>query len=162
MRQNLKKRVIIIALASIFLVAAALYYIPWPTRIDVDMICTMITEDGQALAEGTIQIKGWELDYLVKSDQLILDSFSLPGLTSPVEIPSDNPLLLIKTASPYYAPGFARISTTYEAISVSLQENWDTCLIRISSASGYQYFACSIDERVLVSNILEIHKWMLD
>lgn len=66
-----------ILLSFALLTGAALYFLPWPTRIDMQLHGTLVSEDGQEQSMGTFSIRGWKLNYLFQEDKVDLD-ISLP------------------------------------------------------------------------------------
>ncbi|MBQ8768396.1 MAG: hypothetical protein IJZ15_01930 [Oscillospiraceae bacterium] len=74
-----KKTVIItvsILLAAV-LIAAALYFIPWPTRIDKTLTMTKLDAEGNELGDFDVHITGKKLNYIFQEDRYLLkiDSF---------------------------------------------------------------------------------------
>lgn len=67
------KRTIIIICAVVLLIAALLYFTPWPTRVNVQMTGMEVTADGTSIHSCTVHIKGWKLNYLFRNDAINLD-----------------------------------------------------------------------------------------
>lgn len=152
-------RITAICMICIAFVAVALYFIPWPTRIDMEMSCSEVTQDGDVLTEGTFTLRGWQLNYLFKEDRITVESLTLPGYSASLESAQNTYLTLSEKIEPHAAFGVLSDGTGYPSIYISLEENWVTCLI---SLDGERYFACSLDNSSEIHEILEIHKWILD
>lgn len=70
-----KKTVIItvsILLAAV-LIAAALYFVPWPTRIDKTLTMTKLDADGNELGTFDVHFTGEKLNYLFQEDRYVLE-----------------------------------------------------------------------------------------
>lgn len=64
------KRIIIIVLVVSLLIGALLYFVPWPTRVDLTLDAAKLDQDGNVVSNTTITIKGVMLDYLFRKDSL--------------------------------------------------------------------------------------------
>lgn len=64
------KRIITIVLIVVVLIGALLYFIPWPTRVNLSLNAAKLDKDGNAVGNSTITIKGVMLDYLFQEDCL--------------------------------------------------------------------------------------------
>ena len=161
-----KKRVVkgvMIAVLCVAILGILLLKLPWRTPVNLEMPCSEIAQDGTLISSGkTVTIKGWELKYLFrKESELVLESLMLPSFSTPAKTHSDAPLTLSRNKpSPYAAFGMLWDGTDFRGIYISLEEDWKTCLISLDS--GDHYYACSLDGSVPVSEIVEIHKWILD
>ena len=158
MKQPRIIKIIAYSLICVMLIGVALYYIPWPTWIDMEMTCSEVTQNGDVLSDGTVTIQGWQMNYLFKDDQIIIDAIKLPGCSAPMKTLSDTHLTLSKEVDPHAAFGILWDGTNNRSIYISLEENWASCLIRLD---GERYFACSLDNASEIAEILEIHKWIL-
>ena len=160
-----QKKVIITAICIIVLVLLLLlllFNIPWRKPIELKMSCVQIAQDGTAIGtEETITIMGYEKKRLLDTEsKLVLESFMLPAFSAPAKTDSGTPLTLsTKKDSPYAAFGWVLDGDDLRDVYISLEEDWKTCLIRLD---GDQYFACSLDGTVPVSEIAEIHKWIIN
>lgn len=61
------------AVICALLVAAALYFIPWPSKIDVVMTGSEIRKDGTPFEDCTISLHGWKHNYLFRDDTIKVD-----------------------------------------------------------------------------------------
>ena len=160
-----KKKVfitVICVVVLLLLLLLLLFNIPWRTRIELEMPCAQIAQDGTVISTGeTVTIKGWELKYLNDPEsKLVVESFMLPVFSEPAETHSGSPLILSRRkSSPYAAMGWVLYEDDFHDIYISLEDEWKTCLIRFDQD---QYFACSLDGTASASEIAEIHKWILD
>ena len=152
------RRLAILALAGIVLMAAIAYYAPLVKPINKEMLCFGISEDGDVFSKGQIQLEGWKLDYLFKEDQLVLEDFSLPGISTPKAFSLHSPLILMQNISPDYATGFVSDGSTLLSVQLSIQENYDTWLIKLDDKN---IFVCVSDDTTAISQVLETHKWLL-
>lgn len=108
-RRTIKKVIVTISWIAVcsLLLLYILYNVPWRTRIDLEMPCTQIAQDGTVLSTGeTVTIKGWELKYLLrpKEEEIMLESFMLPVFSAPAKTDSDCPLTLSKKSPPLTLP----------------------------------------------------------
>ena len=71
MKQPRIIKIIAYSLICVMLIGVALYYIPWPTWIDMEMTCSEVTQNGDVLSDGTVTIQGWQMNYLFKDDQIL-------------------------------------------------------------------------------------------
>lgn len=141
------------------LLCVILCFIPWPTRIDMEMTCSEVTQNGDVLSDGTVTIQGWQMNYLFKDDQIIIDAIKFPGYSAPMESPKNTNLILSEKIDPHAAFGILWDGINHRSVYISLEENWANCLIRLD---GDRYFACSLDNASEIAEILEIHKWILN
>lgn len=65
-----KKRIILVILVIALLVAALLYFVPWPTRVNLTLNAAKLDSNGEVIEQFTMVIEGWRLDYLFQPDQL--------------------------------------------------------------------------------------------
>lgn len=63
-------RIILVILVVALLVAALLYFVPWPTRVNLTLNAAKLDSNGEVIEQVPIVIEGWRLDYLFKPDQL--------------------------------------------------------------------------------------------
>ena len=140
------------------LLCVILYFIPWPTRIDMAMTCSEVTQNGDVLSDGTVTIQGWQMNYLFKNDQIIIDAIKFPGYSAPMKTLSGTPLTLSEEIDPHAAFGILWDGASDRSVYISLEENWVNCLIRLD---GERFFACSLDNASEIAEILEVHKWIL-
>lgn len=75
------KRTIIFICVAVLLIAAAFYFIPFPTRVNVQMTGIEVTADGTYKNEYTVQLNGWKLNYLFKDDEAQFDA-QITGINS--------------------------------------------------------------------------------
>lgn len=161
-----KKKILISVSCTALLLLVLLFLIPWRTPVDLEMTCLEISQDGTVLQDGfTLIFKGWEKKPLfpdadgVSSTEIDLEVFALDPILAAAEKP--DPLCSI-----FRVPGNESISATiwdgydFRSISIYLGENWKTCLISLDN--GKRYFAGSVDNAVSVSEIVEIHKDVLN
>lgn len=73
-------RIVLISIVALLIVAALLYFVPWPTRIDQQMTGAELSADGTVLQECTMTVKGWKLNYLFQKDQIKLETFNVDNL----------------------------------------------------------------------------------
>lgn len=66
-------RIVIYCLICILLIAAALYHIPWPTRINSEFNSTLVFTDGSEMGIGKVTVCGWQFDYLFQSGKIDVD-----------------------------------------------------------------------------------------
>lgn len=151
--------VFFLVIICILLLFSVFSFIPWPTRIDMAMTCSEVTQNGDVLSDGTVTIQGRQMNYLFKNDQIIIDAIKFPGYSAPMKTLSGAHLALSEEIDPHAAFGILWDGINYRSVYISLEENWATCLIRLN---GDRYFACSLDNAFEVAEILEIHKWILD
>ena len=74
------KRILIIVVSlflALLVLAALLYFVPWPTRINHQMAGAELSVNGAVLEECTITVKGWKLNYLFQEDKIKLDTFQM-------------------------------------------------------------------------------------
>ena len=64
------KRIITIVLIVVVLIGALLYFLPWPTCVNLTLNAAKLDKDGNAVGNSTITIKGVMLDYLFQEDCL--------------------------------------------------------------------------------------------
>lgn len=55
---------------SMVLLVLCLCFLPWPTRIDLTLPGGKISTEGVLIQEGTIQLEGWQYNYLFRQDQM--------------------------------------------------------------------------------------------
>lgn len=73
------KRIITIVLIVVVLIGALLYFIPWPTRVNLSLNAAKLDNNGQAVGNCTITIKGVMLDYLFQEDYLNASIYPFDG-----------------------------------------------------------------------------------
>ena len=66
-------RTLSIVLIIAILIGTALYFIPWPTRIQTEFNCVLIYADGTEKFVGEISVDGWCFDYIFKDTKLDID-----------------------------------------------------------------------------------------
>lgn len=64
------KRIIVRILIISLIVGALLYFIPWPTRVNLTLEASKLDQNGNVVSNTTITIKGVMLDYLFREDSL--------------------------------------------------------------------------------------------
>ena len=52
---------------------AALYFIPWPTRVDATFNAKLVYSGGNELEIGKVSVSGWKYNYLFKDTMLDID-----------------------------------------------------------------------------------------
>lgn len=161
MRKKSVFRYISFTVICSLLLFCILYFIPWPTRINIEIEGAEISQDGDVIVPGTVVIEGWELHYLFKDNKIVLDALTLPGVLNTQETPSNCPMAIGKDTNPYAAFGVVQDNVTRDinGIYISLQKDWNTFLICFNDE---RYFACSQDNNIGVSELMEIHKWVID
>lgn len=77
---RLKPRgIFILCLIGILLFFLALYHIPWPERVELEMYGAEVDAQGNELATGIMVIEGWRYHYLFQDDRLQLTHLELPN-----------------------------------------------------------------------------------
>lgn len=150
-----RRFLICVILLGILLVA---FLAPWPTRLDMEMTCSEVTQNGDVLSDGIVTIQGWQMNYLFKNDQIMIDAIKFPGYSAPMKTLSGTPLTLSEEIDPHAAFGILWDGASDRSVYISLEENWTNCLIRLD---GERFFACSLDNASEIAEILEVHKWIL-
>lgn len=74
------KGIVILILIGILLLALALYFIPWPERMELQMNGAKVDTQGNVITEGEIVVEGWRYHYLFQSDKFRLTKIELPGV----------------------------------------------------------------------------------
>lgn len=64
------KRIITIVLIVAVLIGALLYFVPWPTRVNLVLNAAKLDKSGNSVGHSTITIKGVMYDYLFQKDSL--------------------------------------------------------------------------------------------
>ncbi len=64
------KRIIVRVLIIALIVGVLLYFVPWPTRVNLSLNAAKLNSNGEPVGQSPIIIKGWRLDYLFQPDQL--------------------------------------------------------------------------------------------
>ena len=73
MKQPRVIKVIAYSLICVFLVGVALYYIPWPTRVNMVFNCRCLSVDGGETDIGKVTVRGWKFDYLFQNERIDVD-----------------------------------------------------------------------------------------
>lgn len=101
-----KSKKIISIICAVAIVLLLLYFVPFPTRIDLDVEGMQVDQDGAFVANVDITLDGWRLNYLFKDDALKVKA----------EIEKDDSLVL----SYGHNPSASRIFRFEEATSYAL------------------------------------------
>ena len=141
---RLKPRgMVILCLIGVLLLGLALYYIPWPERVEFHSTGAELDRTGNIIAEGDYVVEGWRYHYLFKSDEFRLTHLQLPN----VELgePDD----FSWTISPFWT------GTTVESTHSVLwnSELLDIEHIDIWTTSSYDFFVimpCDGTERLYI------------
>lgn len=64
------KRIIVIILVACLIAGALLYFVPWPTPVNLSLNAAKLDKDGNVVGNMTIHIEGVMLNYLFQEDSL--------------------------------------------------------------------------------------------
>ena len=138
------KRRILITLVLVILFAAAVCSFPWPTRVDLTMDAAIVRVDGSIIREGTLEMKGWILNYLYKPDCIQFTRINILG--SQV---SDQPghLPTLPRFSYGDSPNYYTIRSSFYLLNerkvisteIALSKAMDWCCIRIEHVGASSY-----------------------
>lgn len=73
------KRIIIWTFIVSLIVGALLYYVPWPTRVNLCLDAAKVDQSGNVIGHSTITIKGVMLHYLFQEDCLSATIYPFDG-----------------------------------------------------------------------------------
>lgn len=149
-------RIVILCAVCAALAAAILYLVPWPTRIDTEMYCAKVTEDGQVLAEGTAQLKGWQLNYLFQGDRFILQSLELPGHSYTQQNKAQFFVTAPNAQFPFWYAGgmiYNEQKIGFDIITICTDSVWQNVFITIEDG----LFACSVNADIPIRDILDAY-----
>lgn len=151
-----KIRISVIIVVTVLAVAAAVRYLPFPTRVNISLHGAEVTKNGTVLEEGEIVIKGWRLNYLFRTDEFEATEFRILDYDFPMGYDNsivyiDSPVLPYEwiSAIMYYPVNGARRMSIY----LSPDEDW--CVIEMSTVRDPQYFVGSVEENYDPAAILE-------
>lgn len=140
-------KAIVIIVVSLLLAAGAVCYLAFPTQINLEMPCAELDEDGNLVSEGTLVLKGWKYDYLLKQDEFQLDDIKVPGLAIPKQNSSPAPIFSASSAPNWYISTavYLSLGNRFYPLTLVLSCEKDWCIIKISGIHT-QYFVASIHE----------------
>ena len=140
-------KAIVIIVVSLLLAAGAVCYLAFPTQINLEMPCAELDEDGNLVSEGTLVLKGWKYDYLLKQDEFQLDDIKVPGLAIPKQNSSPAPTFSASSAPNWYISTavYLSLGNRFYPLTLVLSCEKDWCIIKISGIHT-QYFVASIHE----------------
>lgn len=140
-------KAIVTVVVSLLLAAGAICYLAFPTRINLEMPCAELDEDGNLVSEGMLVLKGWKYDYLLKTDRFQLEEIQVPGLTIVEQNFASGPISMAQSASCWNISTavYLSLGNRYYPLTLNLSREKDWCVIKISGIHT-QYFVASIHE----------------
>lgn len=139
-----KSKKIISIICAVAIVLLLLYFVPFPTRIDLDVEGMQVDQNGAFVANVDITLDGWRLNYLFKEDALKLkpeieinDSVVLTYMQNPFAAR----ILRLEEATSYaivpvYLPKVNYTST----VTLAFEKDFRSFLIKTNNESCY-FFA---------------------
>lgn len=71
--------IVILCALGLVLILLLLYFVPWPTHVQLALPGAELAEDGTVIAEGEMVIEGWIYHYLFKSDEFHVGTLRIPN-----------------------------------------------------------------------------------
>ncbi|MCD7716248.1 MAG: hypothetical protein LUI39_07335 [Lachnospiraceae bacterium] len=132
---------ILIPIIIVALLAAALYFVPFPARINAELSGWEMNTADEVAADGiTVMLNGWRLRYLFKQD-IVTGTLSLHyenQQDSDTEWKLDGPLYIhFKDGYHYTGSVYSAKEDEYTILNLVVSRSWDAIKIEWESLDGY-------------------------
>lgn len=114
-----------LVIIALIILALALYFVPWPERMELSMDGAKVDKQGNVITEGEIVVEGWQYHYLFQSDKFRLTKIELPG----VEVKS---IIEVQGDSGFY-PWFRDLISAGVCFGVQGDDYWTSNIITTES-----------------------------
>ena len=74
---KIRRSVVVFSLVLTLIIVIMLYFIPLPSQVSISMHGVALAENDTIIDEGKITLRGWKLNYLLKSDELLVQQFQI-------------------------------------------------------------------------------------
>lgn len=149
----MKKGFILIII--VVLLAAALYFVPFPARINTDLSGWEMNTADEVVVNGiTVMLNGWRLHYLFKQDKLTgtLSLHYENQQDSDIEWKLDGPLYIhFKDGYHYTGDVYSAKEDEYTILNLVVSGSWDAIKIEWESMDGYWLAGEMIDPEAVRS-----------
>ena len=130
---------------SVILLLLAVCFLPWPTRVNVQMTGMEVTADGTYKNDYTVQLKGWKLNYLFQDDDAIFDAHIIGINSLELNNTDQSPRALFTRLSDEFDyfiwDVYSPLQNRFETVTMCLSKNADWLVIHAAD----QHFVAAAD-----------------